>query len=168
MSPHDQGEEPPLLSREDYIVLLSTYSINAYKSHKLINKNIYKTEINVLAQVCANLLTHYHETPQEIIAHMEKILTENHNKELQEIDCHIKHLFNIRKQAPAETFYGEQEIIKLTTQITELQRCRAMPCIETIKRIVNESLIQAMEIYGAELPAGFNLNQYEDKPLQPE
>jgi hypothetical protein len=162
--PQNKGKEPPLISRENCETFIKTYSINSFRTYKSVNKDIYNNEINSLSRICAILITHYHETPQTVIASIETSLRENHSKELNDIDCRIKHLFNIRKQAPAHTLFGEQQVIKLTTQINDLEQCRAMSVKETIQRIVFESIDRAIKVYGAEIPVNFNLNQYEYNP----
>lgn len=151
------GEEFSLPSQEECIALLESTSINAMHNHKFCNKSLYRD----LAKICDILVTQYHLSPHEIITHMETAMMNTHTKELEEIDKKIKYLFNLRKQAPSNTFYGEQEIIKQTTQICELEKCKTMPIKETIKEIVYQSLENAIKIYGTEMPYDFNLNLYE-------
>ena len=162
---NDKAEERPLFPQEVCDDLLFSCSVNAFRAHKSVNKAVYNAEIDTIAKLCASLLTHYHQTPQSIIAHMETAMAEAHNNELKEIDCQIKHLFQIRKQAPAHTSYGEQEIIKLTTKINALEELKAMPVKDTIEGIVCTSFEKAVSVIGAEIPANFNLSQYEYIPI---
>jgi hypothetical protein len=157
----NKSEEPPLLSHEECNVLLTFLSVNAMQAHMLSNKTAYHNEINSLSKTCANLITQHHEIPQSIIARIETALEDAHSAELIEIDSQIKHLFYNRKQVPANSFCGEQEIMKLTTQITELEERKTIPVKEVIQRIVYDSLEQAIRVNGVEMPADFNLSQYE-------
>lgn len=160
-----KSEEPALLSREECNVLLTVLSVNAMQAHMLGNKAAYHDKIDSLSKSCANLIMQYHEMPQSIIARIETSLEDAHNAGLKEIDCQIKHLFNNRKQVPANSFCGEQEIMKLTTQITALEKRKTIPIKETVQRVVYESLEQAIRVNGAEMPGDFNLSQYEYNPV---
>lgn len=158
------SEETPLHSQEECIVLLKSASINAMHNHKFCNKTSYHDQIDAIAKICDVLITQHHLSPQSIITHMETTMSDTHNKELEEIDKKIKYLFNLRKQAPLNTFYGEQEIIKQTTQICELEKCKSMPIKEIIHEIIYKSLEKAIKIHGTEMPDDFNLDQYEYHP----
>jgi hypothetical protein len=163
-----KDKELPLYSQENCEDLLFSCSINAFHAYKSIDKSVYDAEINTLAKICADLLTHYNQTPQSIISRMERTITEEHSKEITEINCQIKHLFNIRKQAPADTSYGEQEIMKLTNKITALEALKILPIKDAIEGIVYTSFNKAIKEIGAKIPASFNLNQYEYCPLESE
>jgi len=158
------AEEVPLLSQEECIDLLKSTSIHAMHNHKFCNKTSYHEQIDTLAKLCDVLITQYHLSPLLIITHMETSMSNTHNKEQEEIDKKIKYLFNLRKQAPSNTFYGEQEIIKQTTQICELEKCKLVPIKEIIHEIIYQSLEKAIKIHGTEMPDNFNLNQYEYHP----
>ncbi len=164
----DKNEEPPLLSQEECDNLLSSCSVNAMHAHKSGNKDAYHEEISSLARACHSLITHHLKDPYLMITYMETAMCHAHNEELKELDNKITHLFNLRKQAPADTFYGEQQIINLTTQITILEECKAMPVKEIIHKIVYESLDQAIKAHGTEMPVNFNLTHYEYRPISTE
>ena len=163
---HDKNEEPPLLSLEECDNLLSTCSVNAMQAHKSGNRDVYHEEINSLSRACHNLITHHLKDLHFIIAQMETAIGEARKEDMEEIDHKIKHLFSLRKQAPADTFYGEQQIINITTQITILEECKAMPIKEIIQKIIYESLERSIKVHGTEMPANFNLAQYEYHPTE--
>ncbi|MCL9682675.1 hypothetical protein [Legionella maioricensis] len=165
---YDKNEEPPLLSQEECDNLLSTCSVNAMHAHKSGNNDVYHEEISSLAIACHVLITHHLKAPHLIIAQMETAMCNARREDLEVIDNKIKHLFNLRKEAPADTFYGEQQIINITTQITILEECKAMPIKEIIQKIIYESLEQAIKIHGTEMPVNFNLTQYEYHPASTE
>ena len=144
--------------------LLYSCSTNAFHAHKKMNNALFQAEIISLSNICSTLLMQYHVTPQSIISLMETAMQEVQNNNLQEIDCQIKHLFNLRRQAPADTSYGEQEIIKLTTQITYLEELKKTPIKECIQGIIYETFNQVIKFKGIEMPEDFNLNQYKFKP----
>ncbi|CEG56208.1 hypothetical protein [Legionella fallonii] len=156
--------KPPLLSREECDALLPTCCVNAMSAHKLNCEDSYLAEIDSLSKICDNLVTHHHETFPSVIAQMEKVMTDAHNHEMEEIDKKIKHLFNLRKQTPCNSSYCEQEVIKLTTEIHMLEERKAIPVKDTIQGIIYESVDKAIRVLGAE-PGNFNLSQYEYRPV---
>lgn len=160
---NDKGKEPHL-SKEGCDAKLHTCCVNALNTHKLAKKEAYRTEIDSLSNACTDLLCHFNESLSLLIARMETVMRDAHNNELTDIDSQIKHLFNLRKQAPANTFSGEQEIIKLTNQITALEHRKTISIKDTIQKIVYESLELAIRVNGVQMPENFNLSQYEYKP----
>ncbi len=157
------NRKQPLLSRAECDALLPTCCTNAMYAHKSGNQEAYLAEIDSLSKICDNLITHHHETCSSVITQMEKVMTDAHNLEIEEIDKKIKLLFNRRKQTPCNSFYCEQEVIKLTTDIRILEERKTMPIKDTIQGIIHDSLDKAIKVLGTE-PGSFNLYQYEYNP----
>ncbi len=154
----------PLLSRAECDALLPACCTNAMSAHRSNNQDAYLAQIDSLSKIFDNLITHHHETCSSVIAQMEKVMTNAHNLEIEEIDKKIKLLFNRRKQTPCNSFYCEQEVIKLTTDIRILEERKAMPVKDTVEGIIHESLDKAIKVFGTD-PGSFNLSQYEYHPV---
>lgn len=151
----------PLITKEEFFALLATYSVNAMQSQKLGAHKSYNEEIESLSRICANLITHYEETPQSIIQCMEEAMNNAFTIELQEIDYEIKHLFNKRKNTPLNTSFGEREIAQLTMQINDLEKRKTIAIKEIIQGVIYDSLDQTSRTKGIEMPINFNLLDYQ-------
>ncbi|BCA94811.1 hypothetical protein TUM19329_11720 [Legionella antarctica] len=162
----DKNEEPPLLSQEECDDLISSHSVNAMHAYRLSNKDAYNEEISSLAKACHTLITLHLYDPQRMITQMETAMCNARKDELGELDSKIMHLFNLRKQARADTFFGEQQIINLTTQIAIIEGYKSMPVKEIIQKIIYESFEQAINVHGTEMPVDFNLTHYEFHPTE--
>ena len=151
----------PIFSKEVCDDLLCSSSISAFRAHKSVNEAVYQAELNNLAEVCACLLIAYNQKPQSIVNSIEAAIEEVHHEEINDINYQINHLFHLRKQAPANTTYGEQEIIKLTTKIDALEELKSIPIKEAIEDVIRSAIEKAVDVIGAQIPADFNLTQYE-------
>lgn len=156
--------DSPLLTRDECEAMLSKCCISAMRAFKFIDKTNYFAEIDSLSKISHNLITHYQESPYAIIERMERIMANAHDNELTEIDNKIKYLFNVRKQTPANSLYCEHQIIKLTTEISILEKRKLMPVKDTIQSIICDTLHRAIKVLGTEVPTHFCLTQYEYHP----
>jgi len=152
---------PPPLSKKECYSILPNYAVSAMRTQRMENQNAYQIEINYLSQTCADLLKHYKEKPQAIITRLETAMHDAYTIEIKEIDNEIQLLFDRRKHASHNTWFGEKDIIDLTTRINDLKTSKIIPIKEIIQHVVYDSLSKASNEYDAVMPANFNLERYE-------
>lgn len=158
-----KGKRSAFLSQEECEALLLKFSLHAMNAYRLPNKEAYQGQIDSLATIVHNLITHHQQAPTHILFHMEKAMNEAHGQKLKELDEQIKRLFKVRKQTSADTFYGEQEIIHLTTQIAALEEQKNLCMKETFLSIIQDTFHRAIKVHGTELPVNFNISQFESE-----
>lgn len=163
MSKFIKGHLSPASQQECY-ALVQKHSVNALRYQRNAIENNYQREISLLAKQCARLINQFGESPQSIILCMENAMNASYGLELKEIDDEIQLLFKRRRNLPVNNTYCEREIANLTFQINALEKRKLISITETIQEIIFDALDCASRNDGAEIPPGFNLQEYH-KPM---
>lgn len=140
--------EQLLPSLEQCQELLEVNAIDAMKFLMLRQEKMYQDNITKLAKICANLIACHHESPETIVNKIETIMTQNYERNVQQVIDNIAEYQKIRKNINVRTIRGEQEDDRLVARIDALHQYKKTPIADMILGVVTDTLTQAQQLHG--------------------